>query len=124
MDIVVEVQWDDAILLAAEKRAYVSSVVEATAVARARAPWAHVRASIEPSPEGIVVGSSDAALAEGGSPPHVIEPSRQVVRYADGDFATGPISHPGFRGTPYMREAAAAWPSLFDRAAMASFPKG
>ena len=114
--------WDDAWLRAAAAEAYTVSLMEAAAVARAKAPWRHVAASVSPTSDGIRVGSPDAALAEGGSPAHTIEPSRKVAKFKDGGFATGPIQHPGFGGTPFMREAAAVWPELFNAAARRTFP--
>jgi len=115
--------WDDSILRVAAVEAYKLSVAEAAGVARAEAPWNHIKASISPSPDGIRVGAPDAALAEGGAKAHEIEKSG-VTKFPDGGFATGPIQHPGFQGTPFMRTAAEAWPELYNTAARATFPKG
>ena len=115
--------WDDAILRVAAVEAYKISVAEAAGVARAKAPWRHVAESISPSPDGIKVGAPDFALAEGGAKAHEIEKSG-VTKFPDGGFATGPIQHPGFQGTPFMRTAAEAWPELYNTAARATFPKG
>jgi hypothetical protein len=115
--------WNDSWLHAAAAESYKLSVAEAAAVARSRAPWAHVAASISPTSNGIRVGASDAALAEKGAGAHVIEPSRKVAKFSSsGDFATGPIKHPGFGGTPFMQPAAEAWPSLFVQTAKRVFP--
>ena len=110
MSAVTEVYWDDAWLRAAVDAARREALAVSAAFARSRAPWRHVASSISPAPDGVRVASPDAALAEGGSRPHTIEPSRKVARFKDGTFATGPISHPGFKGTPFMRETAEAWP--------------
>ncbi|HXJ65629.1 MAG TPA: hypothetical protein VNN79_17875 [Actinomycetota bacterium] len=115
--------WDDAILRVAAVEAYKISVAEAAGAARAKAPWRHVAESVSPSPDGIRVGSPDAALAEGGAKAHTIEKSG-VTHFASGDFASGPIEHPGFQGTPFMRTAAEAWPELYNTAARTTFPKG
>jgi len=114
--------WNDSFLQAAAAEAYRISVAEASGVARAKAPWAHIKASISPTTNGIKVGAPDAALAEGGARPHVIESGSKVTRFASGDFASGTIKHPGFKGTPFMRPAAEAWPSLFNTAARGTFP--
>jgi len=115
--------WHDEILYAAAAEAYRISVTEAAAVARQRAPWRHVASSISPTTGGIRVGAPDAALAEGGARPHTIETGNKVTRFASGDFASGTIHHPGFKGTPFMRPAAEAWPELFVTAARGTFPK-
>ena len=116
--------WDDSILRVAAVEAYKLSVAEAAGVARAEAPWNHIKASIAPSSDGIKVGAPDAALAEAGAGAHTIEPTSKVAKFKDGGFATGPIQHPGFKGTPFMRTAAEAWPELYNTAARATFPKG
>lgn len=115
--------WNDSWLKAAAARAYSVSVADAAGVARARAPWNHIKASIFPTSNGIAVGASDAALAEKGAKAHDIEKSG-VTRFPSGDFASGKIEHPGFRGTPFMQPAADAWPSLFVSAARSAFPGG
>jgi hypothetical protein len=118
--------WNDSWLRAAAAEAYRISVAEAAGVAKSRAPWAHVAASISPTTDGIRVSSPDAALAEGGAKPHTIDPAgggpARVLKFKTGGFASGPVSHPGFQGTPFMREAALAWPELFVSAAKVTFP--
>jgi len=124
MPAVSEFYWNDSWLYAAEAEAYRISVVEATAVARERAKWRHVAETVVPSPGGIQIGSSDAALLEGGAQPHEIDPGRKgiLASKARGFAAGGPVRHPGFKGTPFMRPAAEAWPELFVTAARGTFP--
>lgn len=114
--------WNDSWLRAAAAESYKLSVAEAAAIARAEAPWRHIQSSIHPTSNGIAVGAPDAGLAEAGAGPHMIEQSKKVAKFKDGGFATGPIQHPGFKGTPFMRTAADAWPSLFVNTARRVFP--
>lgn len=114
--------WNDSWLQAAAAESYRLSVAEAAAVARSAAPWQHIKSSISPTTDGIAVGAPDAALAEKGAGPHMIEQSKKIAKFKDGGFATGPIEHPGFRGTPFMATAADAWPSLFVQTAKRVFP--
>jgi hypothetical protein len=113
--------WNDSWLKAGIAEAYRISVTEAAGVARSRAPWNHIKSSISPTTDGIRVGASDAALAEKGAKAHDIEKSG-VTRFANGEFASGKIAHPGFGGTPFMKPAAEAWPTLFNSAARAALP--
>jgi hypothetical protein len=118
----VNFYWNDSFLQAAAAEAYRISVTEAAGVARAKAPWNHIKASIGPTLDGIAVGAPDKYLAEGGARPHVIESGNEITKFNSGDFASGTIKHPGFSGTPFMKPAAEAWPSLFNTAARATFP--
>jgi hypothetical protein len=125
MPAVSEFFWNDSFLYAAEAEAYRISVAEAAGVARERAAWRHVAETVAPSPAGIVVGSSDAKLLEGGARAHEIDPGRKgiLANPKAGFVSGGPVQHPGFRGTPFMRPAAEAWPELFITAARGTFPK-
>jgi hypothetical protein len=120
----VSFHWDSGPLLRAAAESYKVGLEEAAVFARSRAAWKHVAATISPGADGVVVGSPDRGLLEGGSPAHEIEKTPgKVTAFKTGGFATGPIEHPGFAGKPFMRPTEAAWPEIYVGAARRVFPK-
>lgn len=118
--------WDDSWLRAAAEESYRLALAESAGLARSLAKWRHVAETIEPAADGVAVGSPDAALLEGGARPHTIDPAgggpARVLKFKDGGFASGPVSHPGFQGSPFMRPTAEAWPATYTNTARAVFP--
>jgi hypothetical protein len=115
--------WNDGWLRAAAEESYRLALIESAAFARSKASWRHVASTIAPSTGGIVVGSSDAALLEGGAKAHQVERDpRKITKFPDGGFATGPIDHPGFKGSPFMGPTRDAWPTTYVQTAKRVFP--
>jgi hypothetical protein len=59
-------------------------------------------------------------LFEKGVRPHEIEPTKQVLKMADGGFVTGPVKHPGMASKPFLRPALALWAPAYRRMATAA----
>lgn len=120
----VDFYWNDTWLRAAAEESYRVGLGESAVLARRLAKWRHVASSISPGADGVVVGSSDAALLEGGAKAHEVGPRDQALRFTHGDggFSSRPVEHPGFRGSPFMRPTAEAWPATYTQAAKAVFP--
>lgn len=110
--------WNPAPLLARIRARHAASVAKSATVAASLA--GPLASSIRlKGMGGVYLISSDhvaALFREFGTGAHEIAPkNREALRFAEGGFARGDVPHPGSKAQPFLRPAAAGWPSLFIR---------
>lgn len=126
----VQTYWNPVPLKAAIARAQALAVKGVETDAKRNCEWRHVREEIHAVSRGNAAavggGGPDSFYLEKGTRPHLIDPGgggpSQVLRLASGDFVRGPVRHPGTRGKPFLRPAAARYAELFRAAARAVLP--
>ena len=150
MSATVTVKWNDTWLKAATERAMrtaalqVKGTLEATKPARSipvRGPYFGTQ--LRGAARGVRTGRGSTAVIrlgglapifEKGADPHEIEPrgvsgkgrsrrrGAKALKFPDGNFATH-VHHPGMRAQPFMRPAAARFPTYYRIALARALPK-
>ena len=99
------------------------AAAEVTLAARTKAAAASKRVAgsifMAGTSTNFTIGSNSplGILFEKGVGPHEINPTRNILKMADGGYVTGPVRHPGMAAKPFLRPALALWAPAYRRMA-------